>query len=203
MAADTISDIADEDYIITSIIDGDSNAFRVLVERYEHRIYNVIYGMVHSREDATELSQDVFIKAFQNLANFRIGSRFYTWICRIAINASIDFLRKRKFRQTSDFDEGIATVSDGVIFDGHARDNPERNASLSELHSRIIEEVQKLPDEQKQVLVLKEVDGLAYREIAEVLGVAQGTVMSRLFYARKRLQEALRDQYEEHIASEK
>ena len=137
---------------------------------------------------------------FQNLSSFRIGSRFYTWLCRIAINTSIDFLRKKRFRQTSDFDEGIATVNDGVIFDGHGRDNPEKNASLNQLQSRIVEEVQKLPDEQKQVLVLKEVDGLAYREIAEVLGIAQGTVMSRLFYARKRLQEALRDQYEEHIS---
>ena len=96
----------------------------------------------------------------------------------------------------SEFDENIASKSDSGMFEGHNRDNPEKELARKELKQRIIEEVDKLPEDQKQVLVLKEVDGLSYKEIADIIGIPQGTVMSRLYYARKRLQEALKDQHQ-------
>ena len=119
-------------------------------------------------------------------------SKFYTWLCRIAINLSIDLLRKRKRRSHSEFDEGIgAKDSSGEILDMYNNDRPDRALERSELHTKIIQEVEKLPAEQKQAIVLREIDGLSYREISEIMNIPEGTVMSRLFYARKKLQEAL------------
>jgi len=185
----------DEDSaLVEAVLAGDSDAYRGLVERYQNRIYNVIYGMVHDREDAMELAQDSFIKAYRKLSTFRLDSKFYTWLCRIAVNTAIDHLRKKKLRQTSEFDENIASKTDTGLFEGHELGNPEKEFARKELRERIIEEVDKLPEDQKQVLVLKEVDGLSYKEIAEIVGIPQGTVMSRLYYARKRLQETLKDQ---------
>jgi RNA polymerase sigma-70 factor (ECF subfamily) len=125
-----------------------------------------------------------------------LDSKFYTWLCRIAVNTTIDYLRKKKLRQTSEFDENVATKSDSGLFEGHNKGNPEKEYVRKELKQRIIDEVDKLPEDQKQVLVLKEVDGLSYKEIADIIGIPQGTVMSRLYYARKRLQEALKDQHQ-------
>jgi RNA polymerase sigma-70 factor, ECF subfamily len=186
----------DEDSaLVEAVLGGDPDAYRGLVERYQNRIYNVIYGMVHNREDAMELAQDSFIKAYRKLSTFRLDSKFYTWLCRIAINTAIDDLRKKKNRKTSEFDDNFVTKTDGGVFEGHNQGNPEKEYARKELKHRIIEEVDKLPEDQKQVLVLKEVDGLSYKEIADILGIPQGTVMSRLYYARKRLQEALQDQH--------
>jgi RNA polymerase sigma-70 factor (ECF subfamily) len=100
-------------------------------------------------------------------------------------------LRKHKNRHSVEFDENIAVRTDSGLFDGHTSNNPERNAEQEELKKLVMSEVDKLPEDQKQILILKEIDGLSYKEIAEVVGIPQGTVMSRLYYARKRLQEAL------------
>ena len=91
--------------MIRAVLGGDPEAYRVLVERYERRIYYVVYGMVRNSEDARDLAQECFVKAFQNLHRFRLDSKFYTWVCRIAMNLSIDHLRKMKHRGHSEFDE--------------------------------------------------------------------------------------------------
>ena len=180
-----------EEQLIEKVLAGDGNAFRGLVEAYQSRIYNIIYGMVHNRDDALELTQDTFIKAYKKLDTFKLGTRFYTWLCRIAVNTAIDFLRKNKNRQTMSFDEGIAVQDTGGVSDAHFDSNPEKAAIQAETRKKILDAVDELPEDQKQILILKEIDGLAYKEIAEVLNIPQGTVMSRLYYARKKLQEIL------------
>ena len=184
----------DDSQLVQAILEGNSNAFKGLVEQYQTRVYNVIYGMVHNREDAKELTQDTFIKAYKKLDSFQIGTKFYTWLCRIAVNTTIDHIRRMKLRQTTEFDENIAVSQDGSIDDSHYSDNPEKKALNDELKKAIVEAIDQLPEDQKQVLILKEIDGLSYKEIAEIVGVPHGTVMSRLFYARKKMQEIL-EQY--------
>lgn len=180
-----------EEQLIERVLAGDGNAFKGLVEAYQSRIYNIIYGMVHNREDALELTQDTFIKSYKKLDTFKLGTKFYTWLCRIAVNTAIDFLRKNKNRQTLSFDEGIGVQDSAGISDAHYDTNPENAAIQAETKKKIIDAVDQLPEDQKQILILKEIDGLAYKEIAEVLNIPQGTVMSRLYYARKKLQEIL------------
>ncbi|MEL6344427.1 MAG: sigma-70 family RNA polymerase sigma factor [Myxococcota bacterium] len=180
--------------LVRATLDGDATAYRGLVERYQGRIYSVIYGMVRNPEDARELSQDAFVKAYRNLSRFRLESSFYTWLCRIGMNVAIDHLRRQKHRRTEEFDEGIATRdSSGVISLNHHRDDPRKNLERKRLRDRIMSEVDRLPDDQKQAIILREIDGLPYKEIAEIMGIPEGTVMSRLYYARKKLQSALRE----------
>lgn len=188
----TVQSNADEDSrMVEAVLAGDANAFRGLVENYQTRIYNIIYGMVHNRDDALELTQDTFVKAYKKLDSFRLGTKFYTWLCRIGVNTAIDFLRKQKNRQTMSFDEGIGVQADGDLHSLHSEGNPEAMVVQDEQRKVILQAVDQLPEDQKQVLILKEIDGLSYKEISSVLGIPHGTVMSRLYYARKRLQEVL------------
>lgn len=184
-------DIDKETKLIEAVLEGDGNAFRGLVETYQGRIYNIVYGMVHNRDDAQELTQDSFIKAYKKLNTFNLGTKFYTWLCRIAVNTTIDFLRKNKNKQTMSFEEGIAVQDSSGVSDMHYESNPEQQAMKEETRQQIIAAVDELPEEQRKILILKELDGLSYKEIADVLEIPQGTVMSRLYYARKKLQEIL------------
>jgi RNA polymerase sigma-70 factor (ECF subfamily) len=178
--------------MVAAVLDGDPEAYRVLVERYERRIYHVVYGMVRSPEDAKDLAQDAFIKAFQNLHRFRLESKFYTWLCRIAMNVAIDHLRKQKHRRHSEFDDSRGGSEGAQVVRLHsAKDDPAANVARSQLTKTIMDAVETLPDDQKQVLILRELEDMPYKEIAEVLGIPEGTVMSRLYYARRRLQEML------------
>ena len=180
--------------LIQAVLDGDPSAYRGLVERYQKRVYNVVFGMVRDKEDAQELAQEAFIKAYRNLAGFRRDSRFYTWLCRIAINLSIDFLRKRKNRSSISFEENIGVRNEsGDFISDHSLGDPHQSTVNREIRNRIIEEVEKLPEDQKQAIVLREIDGLSYKEIAEIMGIPEGTVMSRLYYARRKLQQGLKD----------
>jgi RNA polymerase sigma-70 factor (ECF subfamily) len=178
--------------MVAAVLDGDPEAYRVLVERYERRIYHVVYGMVRSPEDAKDLAQDAFIKAFQNLHRFRLESKFYTWLCRIAMNVAIDHLRKQKHRRHSEFDDSRGGSEGAQVVRLHsAKDDPAANVARSQLNKTIMDAVETLPDDQKQVLILRELEDMPYKEIAEVLGIPEGTVMSRLYYVRRRLQEML------------
>ena len=180
--------------LIETVLKGDATAYRGLVERYEQRIYNVVYGMVRNQEDARDLAQDTFIKAYNNLHRFRLESSFYTWLYRIAMNVCIDFHRRRKLRRTEEFDEGIAARgSDGTIDPMHRKLDPGKDLERKQLREKIMAAMDELPEDQKQIIVLREIDGMSYKEIAEVLDIPEGTVMSRLFYARKKLQAALKD----------
>jgi RNA polymerase sigma-70 factor (ECF subfamily) len=178
--------------LITLVRQGDKNAYRPLVIRYQNRVHAMVLGMVRDPEDARDIVQNAFIKAYQNLDAFRIESSFYTWIYRIAMNLAIDWCRKRGRRKTTSFDEAIANRDeDGEILETHQVESPHKALSRKQLQAKIFAAMEELTEEQREVVLLREVEGLSYKEIAESMGIPEGTVMSRLFYARKKLQSLL------------
>ena len=179
---------------VQAIRDGDAGAYRGLVEKYQQRVYTMVYGMLRNQEDARDITQDAFVKAYNNLDSFRLESSFYTWLYRIAMNLAIDVTRRRKRRPTAEFDEAIgAKENDGQLSEVHQTQNPGKAFERKQLYGRIMDAVEELPEDQRQVILLRELEGLSYKQISEILGVAEGTIMSRLFYARKRLQKTLAD----------
>ena len=183
--------------LVEAVRKGDPTAYRGLVERYQGRVYGLMCGMVRDREEARDLTQEVFIKAYNNLDRFRLESSFYTWLYRIAMNLAIDHIRKFKRRQTGEFDDNQAQwEADGMLADGHRRLEPDRDLSRKQLHGTIMEALQKLSPDHRQVILLREVEGLSYAEIGEAADIAEGTVMSRLYYARRKLQKLLKNQLE-------
>lgn len=198
MTSSTQLDSREEDtQMVLAVREGDTTAYRGLVEKYQERVYHMVYGMLRNQEDARDITQDAFVKAYDNLQKFRLESSFYTWIYRIAMNLAIDLLRKRKRRPVTDFDEQIATRDErGGIDDVHHQDGPGRTLERKRLYARIMGAMQQLPEDQRQVVLLRELEGLSYKEIAEVMEVPEGTIMSRLYYARKKLQKLLADERE-------
>jgi RNA polymerase sigma-70 factor (ECF subfamily) len=168
---------------------GDLNAYDELVKRYQERIYATIYHMTSNHEDANDLAQESFIKAYQALKSFKGGSSFYTWLYRIAVNKTINFLKQRKNKyhlSLNDLDfnaehdpDLVALVSDKT---------PLRDAGLAELQKKLNEALLKLSEPHRMVVVLHDVQGVSHDEIAEIMGCNIGTVRSRLFYARQELQ---------------
>ena len=180
--------------MLRAVLAGDATAYRGLVEKYQGRVYSLIYGMVRNREDARDLTQEAFVKAYRSLETFRLEAGFYTWMYRIAMNLAIDFVRKRKRREVVGFDETIAQRDDdGDIAEVHHEEGPGRALERKQTLARIMDAMEELPEDQRQVVLLRELEGLSYKEIADVMGIPEGTVMSRLFYARKKLQKLLSD----------
>jgi RNA polymerase sigma-70 factor (ECF subfamily) len=191
--ADPPVDHPDHDLVRKSLA-GDPLAYRGLVERYQTRIYHVCYGMVRNREDARDLAQDAFLKAYTHLATFRFSSSFYTWLCRIATNVCIDHLRKQKLRAADEFEDNLTRPGgDGVVKLSFYRSDPSKELERQRLQKRIMDALADLAPNHRQVVILREIEGLSYKEIADICDIPEGTVMSRLFYARKRLQQALQD----------
>lgn len=181
--------------ILRAVKAGEAAAYRGIVEKYQGRVYAMVYGMVRNREDARDITQDAFVKAYNSLDSFRLEASFYTWLYRIAMNLAIDFLRRRTRQPTTSFEETIAARDeDGGIAEAHHSDDPRRNLERKRLYKRIMDALDELPEDQKQIILLRELEGLSYKEIADITGVAEGTVMSRLFYARKKMQKLLAEE---------
>jgi RNA polymerase sigma-70 factor (ECF subfamily) len=190
-SADEVDRDAEAELLI-AVKAGDATAYRGIVEKYQNRVYALVYGMVRNREDARDLTQDAFVKAYNSLDSFRLESSFYTWLYRIAMNLAIDFLRKRQRQGTTSFDEAVASRDDGgSVAEIHHTDDPRRTLERKRLYDRIMASLEQLPADQKQVILLRELEGLSYKEISEIMDIPEGTVMSRLFYARKKLQKLL------------
>lgn len=172
---------------------GDMEAFGELIQRHESRVYGVVCQYVRDEEEARDLTREVFYKAFKSLSRFRGNSRFSSWICRIAINRSIDHLRRTKNVRMESLDAPIETDGGGEV--GRElpdRDlSPEEQVTQDELATRIREAVDQLSPKLRTVTILREYQGLSIEEIAEVLNVSSGTVKSRIFRARERLRSAL------------
>jgi RNA polymerase sigma-70 factor (ECF subfamily) len=148
--------------------------------------------MTSSKEDAEDMVQDVFIKAYSSLKNFRRTASFYTWIYRIAINRTINFLKKRRKRQAlslNDMDEGVERDLAYVALS--SRESPVRNVSLAELQKKLNKALLTLSEKHRTVVVLHDIQGIQHDEIARMMGCSEGTVRSRLFYARQQLQTEL------------
>lgn len=177
---------------------GDTRAFDVLVNRYRGRIYAMTYHMIQNETEAWDLAQEAFIKAWRAMPNFKLDSSFYTWLYRIAHNVTYDWLRKKKIQGDGEFDDSRTEhkVAAGAETVPHSDASPDAVMSNAELGVRIRAAIAQLSPDHRQVIVLREVEGLAYEEIAATIPCSLGTVMSRLFYARKKLQELLKDTYE-------
>ena len=177
---------------------GDTGAFNELVTRYRGKVYAMIYNMVRNEQDAWDLAQDGFLKAWKSIANFRGQSSFYTWLYRIMTNVTIDWLRKKQIQGGTEFDDTLelTNIAAGSPTAPKAEPLPDEKLAHREIRKRIDAALEKLSPEHRAVIVMKEIDGLQYNEIADALGCSLGTVMSRLFYARKKLQTLLRDVYE-------
>lgn len=173
---------------------GDRDAIQQLLERYERRLLSVLLGMVRNPDDARDLLQETFVRVFRNLEGFKGESSFYTWIYRIAMNLAIDHQRRGGKRPLVEFDEGIG-VKEDAVGDGSANlgIDPLRNVRSRELGEKIFEAIEGLTDDHRAVILLREIDGLSYEEISEILECSLGTVMSRLHYARKKLQARLQE----------
>ncbi len=166
---------------------GEIGAFQELVSRYHQKIYVVIVGLLRNREDALDVAQETFFRAYRKIKSFQGGSSFYTWLYRIAVNMAIDSQRRQK-RNPLDFRETM----DGLFEEQNevARD-PFSDVHDRELREKLAAAINDLTPEHKAVIILRTVEGLSYKDIGEILGCSEGTVMSRLHYARKKLQEKL------------
>ncbi len=177
---------------------GDSQAYNELVTKYRNRAYAMIYNMVRNEQDAWDLAQEGFVKAWKSMDKFRGQSAFFTWLYRIMTNAAIDFLRRKHIESGVEFDDqiGLKDIAPGSLTTPMQATAPHQNLTSAEIRVRIDEAIGKLSPDHRTVIVMKEIDGMQYHEIAEVLDCSIGTVMSRLFYARKKLQTMLKDVYE-------
>jgi len=173
---------------------GDLGSYDQLIQRYQERIYATIYHMTSNHEDANDLAQEAFIKGYQALKSFKGGSSFYTWVYRIAVNKTINFLKQRKNRsQMSLNDLDFNAEHDPDLVALISDKTPRREAGLTELQEKLNEGMQKLSEPHRLVVTLHDVQGLSHEEIAKIMGCNIGTVRSRLFYARQQLQGFLAD----------
>lgn len=177
---------------------GNREAFRELVERHQRKITGLLSGMLQNPEDAMEIAQETFAKAFRSLDGFRGESSFYTWLYRIALNLAIDFRRRSRRAPAVALQDRLGnsetdSLYEDVIGDEEESRDPFARARSRELGQRVSEAIEELTPEHRAVILLREVEGLSYEEISDVMQCSKGTVMSRLHYARKRLQNRLRD----------
>jgi len=173
---------------------GDYSAFDALVQKYQERVYGTVYHMTSNHEDANDLAQEAFIKAYQALKSFKGDSSFFTWIYRIAVNKTINFLKTRKNKiHLSLNDLDFNAEHDPEIVALVSENTPRRDLGLSELQEKLNEAMQKLSDVHRLVVTLHDVQGLSHEEISKIMDCNTGTVRSRLFYARQQLQGYLSD----------
>jgi len=184
---------ADAD-LVARAKDGDTTAFDELVVKHTQKLYGLVYNMTSNHEDTHDLLQDIFAKAYRSLKRFRGKSSFYTWIYSISVNMTLNFLKKRKRRQAmslDDVDSGIHNDKDFIEMT--SKIDTIREVSIGELQKRLNEAMMKLSDDHRAVVTMYDIQGMPHKEISKILGVSEGTVRSRLFYAHRQLQNFLGD----------
>lgn len=181
--------------VVSLVVSGDKQAFRLLFDKYYPRVLSAARRLVGNDSDASDLTQEVFLKAFKNISSFKGDSSFYTWVYRILVNACIDSKRKSSVKnEISSSEEYIldSAVTDPVSAPFHSQFwSAEDKVYASELRSLIGKALEQLSPAHRDIIIKREVDGLSYEEISTLLGCSLGTVMSRLFHARKNLMAIL------------
>jgi len=187
---------ADDLALVEQAKTGDREAFRALVVRYQRKVYAVALGIVKDRDLAWDVAQEAFIRVHQHIGDFKGEASFSTWVLRIGSHLAIDALRKERTSSKDDIDEvrdaDVHEGGEGILATALGND-PQQNALRRELAGKMTQALAQLPEKHRTILVLREVEGLSYEELAERLGIHKGTVMSRLFHARKKMQALLRD----------
>ncbi len=181
-------------HLVEMVKEGHANAFNTLVNRYRERVFNVVYNMTSNREDASDITQEVFLKAFQNIHRFRQKSTFFTWLYRIAVNTAISFIKKARNRQYFSLEnleeEGVSGKLAEIL---SSKKHSRRSLMMRELQEKLNEALQKLSVKHRTTIVLYEIEGLSHKEIGNILKCSEGTVRSRLHYAKNELQNYLQD----------
>jgi RNA polymerase sigma-70 factor (ECF subfamily) len=175
---------------------GDHDAFRVLFQRHHRRAYSLAYGVLHHQDDALDVVQDAFVKAHRHLDTFEGASSFYTWLYRIVMNLAIDHIRKHRRARHVDFDDTVghgdeSAVGEDSLLPSMLGQNPGKSLLRKEIREHIALALESLSDNHRAVLVMRELDGLSYEEMAQVMKCSKGTIMSRLFHARRNMQKRL------------
>ena len=187
---------ADEDReLVHRAQEGDTKAFDQLVRKYTPKIYGLVYNMTSNREDTADLLQDIFAKAYRSISRFMGKSSFYTWLYSISVNMTLNFLKKRGRHikvSMDDVDSGIQNDPEFIkVTTGNV--NPLREVNLHELQKRLNDAMMKLSHDHRTVVTMYDIQGLQHAEISKILGVSEGTVRSRLFYAHRQLQNYLEE----------
>ncbi len=197
---DAIMNDPDDDFRLVALAQkGDTRAYDELMTRHRGRIFAMIRNMIHQEADAWDLSQEVFIKAWHALPKFEAKAKFSTWLYRIAHNTVYDWARKRKIESSGEFNDEIferERIDSASFTTPSGGESPDATMANAELRVKIQIALGKLSPDHREVVLLKDVQGLSYKEIAEAMSSTLGTVMSRLFYARQKLQALLKDEYE-------
>ena len=173
--------------VINAVLDGDINAYELLVREYEKNVYNLALRMTGNSEDAADMAQEAFIKAYNSLRSFRGDSKFSVWLYRIVSNVCLDFLRSRNRRPTVSLSMENDDGEDVELDIADEAQSPEVLLSRSMTRDAVRRGLQALPPDHREILLLREIQGLSYDEIADVLDLEVGTVKSRIFRARKKL----------------
>ena len=192
-AETTSENVADSDQVLVRRVqEGDVAAFDSLVRKYRERLYSVVYNLTSNREDAADITQEAFIKAFSSINRFQGKSAFFTWLYRIGVNTTLSHLKRNRFRRFFSLENLQEDGSHAQVLETlAARHKSEKGALLSELQEKLNEALQKLSPKHRTVVVLFEIEGLSHQEIAEIVGCSVGTVRSRLHYAKQQLQADL------------
>ena len=187
-------DAADDRKLVRAAQKGDAQAFRDLVVKYQRRVYQLALGMTKDPDDAMDISQETFVRVHRYLPSFKGDSSFFTWTYRIAMNLCLDAQRRKGRAERIDATEGDeAEIEAAMDPPSAALAGPQRATLNAELKEKIEEALQGLSENHRSILLLREVEGLSYEELAKVLGIRKGTVMSRLFHARLKMQKKLRE----------
>jgi RNA polymerase sigma-70 factor (ECF subfamily) len=182
--------IEDDQELIAKAQDGDLYSFDLLVKRYQRRVYHLAYRMVKNHDAADDIAQETFIKAYLSIGSFKLGHAFYTWLYRICMNLSINYLKRQKYViSESQFEGEISPLEKETT-----NEDPLSLLVKEEQQKQIEQAIDLLPAKYKAVFILRVYEDLSYEEIAKTLKISLGTVMSRLFRARQRLQELLKDE---------
>lgn len=188
--------------LVQRVRSGDQRAFKLLVERYQRKVYSVALGMLRDREEAMDVAQEAFVKVYKYLDHFKGDSSFYSWLYRITSNICIDVIRKRRGGgrgESVEFDENMTVDSpDAYVgaLGSKLGTNPQKGALRRELAEKIQEALEQVPEKHRAILLLREIEGMSYEDLARTLEIPKGTVMSRLFHARLKVQKILSEYLE-------